>query len=101
MSTLGLRTTFLLVALLVAVPLPAQAYSCALSPAKDSIIVKTDNASNHSVTCKVECTFKASDGPVTISCSQQIPAGAKGWYVCVRPTGGKALEFADGNENCK
>ena len=101
MSTLGLRTTFLLVALLVAVPLPAQAYSCVLSPAKDSIIVKTDNASNHSVTCKVECTFKASDGPVTISCSQQIPAGAKGWYVCVRPTGGKALEFADGNENCK
>jgi len=101
MSTLGLRTTFLLVALLVAVPLPAQAYSCALSPAKDSIIVKTDNASNHSVTCKVECKFTASDGPVTISCSQQIPASAKGWYVCVRPTGGKALEFADGNENCK
>ena len=100
-SALGLRRIFLLAALLAAWPLPARAYTCALSPAKDSIIVKTDNASNHSVTCKVDCTFKASDGPVTISCSQQIPAGAKGWYVCVRPTGGKALEFADGKESCK
>jgi hypothetical protein len=97
---LDLRAPFVL-ATLLAVPLPAHAYSCAISPAKDSVIVKTDNASNHPVTCKVDCTFKGTDGPVSISCSQQIPAGAKGWYVCLRPTGGKALEFSEGKESCK
>lgn len=81
-------------------PLPAAAYSCAVSPAKDSIIIKTDNSSDRNKTCKVECTFKAPDGPVTFSCAQQIPAGAKGWYVCLRPTGGKALEFVGGSESC-
>ena len=95
-----LRASFVLAALLAA-PLPAHAYTCTISPAKDSVIVKTDNASDHPVTCKVDCTFKGSDGPVTFSCSQQIPAGAKGWYVCLRPTGGKALEFSEGKENCK
>jgi hypothetical protein len=82
------------------VPLPAQAYTCAVSPAKDSIIIKTDNPSNNPVTCRVDCTFKSADGPVKLSCAQQIPAGAKGWYVCVRPTD-KALEFVEGQENCK
>ena len=82
-------------------PLPAFAYSCALSPARDAVIVKTDNASDRGVTCKVDCTFKAADGPVTFSCTQQIPPGAKGWYVCLRPTGGKAMEFVSGSENCK
>jgi hypothetical protein len=82
-------------------PLPALAYSCAISPAKDAVIVKTDNASDRAVTCKVDCTFRAAEGPVAISCSQQIPAGARGWYVCLRPTGGKALEFVSGNESCK
>jgi len=82
-------------------PLPAFAYSCAMSPAKDAVIVKTDNASDRAVTCKVDCTFKAAEGPVTISCAQQIPAGAKNWYVCLRPTGGKALEFVGGSESCK
>lgn len=82
------------------VPLPAAAYSCVVSPAKDSIIIKADNSSDRSRTCKVDCTFKAPDGPVTVSCSQQIPAGATGWYVCLRPSGGKALEFVSGNENC-
>jgi hypothetical protein len=98
---LELRTFFLVAALLAMLPLPAWAYTCAISPAKDSVIVKTDNASNRAVTCKVDCTFKEADGPMTISCSQQIPAGAKGWYVCVRPTGGKALEFSEGSESCK
>ncbi len=82
-------------------PLPAFAYSCALSPARDAVIVKTDNASDRGVTCKVDCTFKAADGPVTFSCTQQIPPGAKGWYVCLRPTGGKALEFVRGSESCQ
>ena|SRR5690348_11564214 len=100
-ANFGLRTPFLLAVLLVALPLPARAYTCALSPAKDSIIVKTDNPSNRAVTCKVDCKFKAADGPVSLSCAQQIPAGVKGWYVCVRPTRGKALEFVEGSESCK
>jgi hypothetical protein len=81
-------------------PLPAAAYSCAVSPARDSVIIKTDNNSGRSRTCKVDCTFKATDGPVTFSCSQQIPPAVKGWYVCLRPTGGKALEFVSGSESC-
>ena len=98
---LGLRISFLLAALFVTSPLPVWAYTCSISPAKDSVIVKTDNASSRALTCKVDCTFKGADGPITISCSQQIPAGAKGLYVCVRPTGGKALEFAEGSESRK
>lgn len=84
-----------------AAPLPALAYSCALSPAKDAVIVKTDNTSDRQMTCKVDCQFTSPEGPVTISCTQQIPANSKGWYVCLRPTGGKALEFAGGSESCK
>lgn len=90
----------LLVGALLGTPLPAQAYTCAVSPAKDTIVIKTDNPSDHSVTCRVDCTFKSADGPVKLSCAQQIPAGAKGWYVCVRPTD-KALEFVEGQESCK
>jgi hypothetical protein len=82
-------------------PLPAFAYTCALSPAKDAVIVKTDNPSDRAITCKVDCQFTSPQGPVTISCTQQIPANKKGWYVCLRPTGGKALEFAGGSESCQ
>ena len=78
------------IASLTAAPLPAFAYSCALSPARDAVIVKTDNASDREMTCKVECLFTSPEGPVTISCAQRIPANGKGWYVCLRPTGGKA-----------
>ncbi|MGH6708023.1 MAG: hypothetical protein ACREEK_03545 [Bradyrhizobium sp.] len=91
----------LLVMATVLAPLPAWAYSCEVSPAKDAVIVKADNARDRGVTCTVDCTFKVPDGPFRISCSQQIPAGAKGWYVCLRPTGGKTLEFVDGRESCK
>ena len=86
---------------LAAAPLPAFAYSCALSPAKDAVIVKTDNASDRETTCKVECLFTSPDEPVTISCAQRIPAKKKDWYVCLRPTGGKALEFLRGSESCQ
>ena len=85
---------------LAALPLPAFAYSCAISPAKDAVIVKTDNGRDRAVTCKIDCVFNGQDGSVTISCSQQIPAGAKSWYVCLRPTGGKALEYVSGTESC-
>jgi hypothetical protein len=84
-----------------AAPLPALAYSCSLSPARDAVIVKAHNPSAHPMTCKVDCVFTTPDGPATISCSQQIPAGAKGWYVCLRPTGGKAMAFSGGSETCK
>src|SRR4051812_19740568 len=82
-------------------PLPAFAYSCALTPAKDAVIIKTGNARDRAVTCKVNCTFKAAGGPVTFSCAQQIPPGAKSWYVCLRPPGGKAMEFVSGSESCQ
>jgi hypothetical protein len=82
-------------------PVPALAYSCTLEPAKDIVIVKADNATAHPITCKVDCVFATPEGPDTVSCSQQIPAGAKGWYVCVRPTGGKAMELSGGNETCQ
>jgi hypothetical protein len=91
----------LLLLLATAAPLPAQAYSCAVSPAKDAVIVKTDNASTRPVTCKVECRFTTPTGTATVSCSQQIPAGAKGWYVCLRPIDGKAAQFAGGSESCR
>jgi hypothetical protein len=84
-----------------AAPLPAFAYSCVLSPAKDAVIVKTDNPSDRETTCKVDCLFTSPEGPVTVSCAQRIPANKKGWYVCLRPTGGKALEFASGSESCR
>jgi hypothetical protein len=84
-----------------AAPLPAFAYSCVLSPAKDAVILKTDNASDREVSCKVDCLFTSPEGPVTVSCAQRIPANKKGWYVCLRPTGGKAVEFVRGSESCQ
>jgi hypothetical protein len=88
-------------ALLAVLPEPASAFTCALSPARDAVIVKTDNAFDHELTCKVDCRFTSPQGPATISCTQAIPANSKGWYVCLRPSGGKALEFAGGSESCK
>jgi hypothetical protein len=87
-------------AVLAALPPPASAYSCAISPAGDAVIVKTDNASDRAMTCKVECQFSSPQGPVTISCTQAIPAKAKGWFVCLRPTRDKKLEFVSGSESC-
>src|SRR3954449_1860646 len=87
-------------AMLSVLPLPAVAYTCTPSPAGDAVIVKTDNASDRAITCKVDCRFTSPEGPATISCTQQIPANSKGWYVCLRPTGGKALQFESGSESC-
>ena len=90
-----------LAALFAALTQPVSAFTCALSPAKDAVIVRTDNAFDHALTCKVDCQFTSPQGPATISCTQAIPANSKGWYVCLRPSGGKALEFAGGSESCK
>ena len=87
--------------LLAAAPLPASAYSCGLSPAKDAVIIKTDNLSDHAMRCRVECTFNSPDGPVTIACVRQVPPETSDWYVCLRATNGKVLEFSDGTESCK
>ena len=82
-------------------PQSVRAYSCAMSPARDAAIIKTDNSRDREATCKVECVFAGQDGPVTISCTQKIPAGAKNWYVCLRPTGGKAYgQLEGGSESC-
>jgi hypothetical protein len=94
------RLAMVCIAGFAAAPLPALAYSCTLSPAKDAVIVKTANAADRAMNCRVDCQFTAPDGPVSISCTQQIPANTKGWYVCLRPTGGKVLEFVGGSESC-
>jgi len=86
---------------LAAAPLPAEAYSCGLSPAKDAVIIKTDNSSGRAMTCRVECTFTSPEGPITIACVRTVPPETKDWYVCLRATGGKAMEFAAGTESCR
>jgi multisubunit Na+/H+ antiporter MnhE subunit len=91
----------LLVLLAAAAAPPAWAYSCAVSPARDAVIVKTDNESAQPVICKVECRFTTPAGTATVACSQQIPPGAKGWYVCLRPIDGKSAQFAGGSESCR
>lgn len=87
--------------LAAAAPLPAGAYSCGLSPTKDAVIIKTDNASGRAMTCRVECTFTSPDGPITIACVRRVPPETRDWYVCLRATGGKVMEFAEGAESCR
>ncbi len=81
---------------------PAAAYICALSPKGDAIIVKTDNPSSEAKTCTVSCRFAVGQGSETITCTQQIPPGVQAWYVCLRPTNGKAFgRLESGSESCK
>jgi len=87
--------------LLAVAPLPARAYSCGLSQAGDAVILKADNAADHAMTCRVECTFNSPDGPVTIACVRRVPPNTSDWYICLRATGGKVLEFSDGAESCR
>ena len=96
-----IRFSRLIPMLLAAAPLPARAYSCGLSPAGDAVIIKTDNAADRAMMCRVECTFTSPDGPVTIACVRQVPPHTRDWYICLRATAGKPLEFSDGAESCK
>ena len=96
-----IRFLSLIPIVLAAAPLPAGAYSCGLSPARDAVVIKTDNTSGHAMTCRVECTFTSPDGPVTIACVRKVPPETRDWYICLRATGGKAMEFAEGTESCK
>jgi hypothetical protein len=76
----------------------ATAYTCTISPKGDAVIVKTDNPGAEPLTCTVTCRFAAA----TFNCTQTIPAGARNWYVCLRPTHGKNIgQLQDGSEACK
>jgi hypothetical protein len=91
----------LAVLLLFACTQPAAAYTCTISPKGDAVIVKTDNAGAEPVTCTVSCRFAVAGGTQTVTCTQQIPGGARNWYVCLRSTGGKAFgKLVEGSENC-
>jgi hypothetical protein len=84
--------------LLLADAAPAAAYTCTISARGDAVIVKTDNPGSQPKTCTVTCRFAAA----TVTCTQDIPAGAKGWYVCLRPTGGKDFgKLQSGSEACR
>ena len=81
---------------------PAAAYACAASPKGDVLILHTANP-YPAVTagCTVTCRIASPDARITtVTCKQNIPPAAKGWYVCLRPTGGKPYKPLDGSENC-
>jgi hypothetical protein len=87
--------------LLIAGAQPAAAYTCTISPKGDTVIVKTDNPDAQSATCTITCRFAVPGGTETVTCTQKIPGGAEGWYVCLRPTGGKAYgQLEGGSESC-
>ena len=83
---------------LLAAIMPAAAYTCTVSAHGDTVTIKTDNSSTVAKTCTVTCRFAYA----RISCTQNIPAGAKGRTVCVRPTRGKNLgALQGGQELCR
>ena len=80
----------------------AAAYICTISPKGDAVIVKTSNPYPQSTSCTVPCRFVVPDGIATVKCTQTVPGGAKDWYVCLRPTGGKAYgKLEGGSEDCQ
>ena len=84
--------------LLVAAAPPAAAYTCTVAPRGDAVIIKTDNPGAAPKICTVTCRFALA----SFSCTQSIPAGAKNWYVCLRPTRGKSLgALQGGSETCR
>jgi hypothetical protein len=85
-------------AVLIAGAQPAAAYSCAISPHGDAVIIKTDNTDGAPKICTVTCRYVTA----TFTCTQSIPGGAKGWFVCLRPSGGKVLgALQGGGETCR
>ena len=97
-----MRTPVLIAAfVLLAGAAPSAAFTCTVSPRGDTVIVKTDNPNAKSTSCTVTCRFKVRGAIETVNCTQEIPGGAKGWTVCLRPTGGKTYRFEGGIESCK
>ena len=94
-------SVFPLVFVTLAAASPAAAFTCALSPDKTSVIVKTSNPNSQPASRTVTCRFAVPEGTASITCTQIIPAGAKDWYVCIRPAAGKNYGApADGDETC-
>jgi hypothetical protein len=80
---------------------PAAAFTCKLSPDGTSVIVKTSNPNTQPASCTVTCRFAVPGGTASITCTRTIPAGAKDWYVCIRPAAGKNYGApAGGDETC-
>jgi hypothetical protein len=77
---------------------PAAAYTCTIAPHGDSVIIKTSNTGAAPKICTVTCRFTFA----RFSCTQNIPAGASNWFVCVRSTRGKNLgALQGGSETCR
>ena len=77
---------------------PAAAYTCTVAPHGDAVIIQTDNPGAVPKTCTVTCRFALA----SFSCTQSVPAGARNWYVCMRPARGKSLgALQGGNDNCR
>ena len=76
----------------------AAAYSCALTPHGDAVMIKTDNLDAAPKICTVSCRYVTA----TFTCTQSIPGGARGWFVCLRPSGGRVLgALQGGGETCR
>ena len=92
---------FPLIFMTLAAASPAVAFTCTLSPDKTSVILKTSNPNSQAASCTVTCRFAVPEGTASITCTQTIPAGAKDWYVCIRPATGKSYGApAGGEEKC-
>jgi hypothetical protein len=90
-----------LIVMTLAAASPAAAFTCKLSPDGTSVIVKTSNHNTQPASCTVTCRFAVPGGTASITCTQTIPAGAKDWYVCIRPAAGKNCGApAGGDETC-
>jgi hypothetical protein len=99
----AMKTTLLLGALCMLLsPGVAGAYTCRVSPAGDAIMIKTGNNTASATSCTVTCRFKTPQGPpFDVTCIQTIPPNTPDWFVCIRPTGGKAVgAFEGGEEKC-
>jgi hypothetical protein len=88
-------SVFPLVFVTLAAASPAAAFTCALSPDK------TCNPNSQPASCTVTCRFAVPEGTASITCTEIIPAGAKDWYVWIRPAAGKNYGApAGGDETC-
>ena len=95
------RYVFPLMVMTLAAASQAPAFTCTLSPDKTSVIGKTSNPNLQPASCTVTCRFAVPEGTASITCTQTIPAGAKDWYVCIRPAAGKNYgAAAGGDETC-
>src|SRR5262245_48912888 len=92
---------FPLILVTLAATSSAAAFTCTLSPDKTSVIWKTSKPKSQAASCTLTCRFAVPEGTASITCTQTIPAGAKDWYVSIRPATGKGYGApAGGEEKC-